>query len=430
MWPHGTIRAAAVLVVGSLAFAASAYCQANPDAPELSVAVDLPLLRRYALANNPEIQAAQRRWWAAQARPSQEGSLPDPMVNTAYQNEGFERLQRETKRIGVEQEIPFPGKLSLRQEAAAREADREGASYRARSLNVLTRLRLAYDDYFLAWKSLEIVRANQELLEKLTATAEARYKVGEGLQQDVARAEVELSILIGQLTRLGQEKQSAQAVLNGILNRPPTAPLGKPAPVEAKLPYTLEELERVAEDRSPNLMAAGYEVARAEKNLDLARRQYYPDFVLRADYFNRAPLVPEWEVSVGIRLPLYFWRKQAFGVREAQAALEETRASRQATTQEILAALKDFYAQATSAQRLVDLYGAGVVPQAEVALRSAQAAYQVGRVDFLTLLNSFTVLNEFQVEYYRQVASLDKAVAQLEEAAGIFPEGVPAGGPP
>jgi outer membrane protein TolC len=390
--------------------------------------VDLPRLRAYTLANNPEIQAMEQRWRGAQARPSQEGSLPDPMINMAYHNESFSRFTQGSGdfsflRFGAEQEVPFPGKLALREARAVREAEREGALYRAALLNVLTRLRIAYNDYYLAHKSIEIVHNNKEILEKLTRAAKARYEVGEGLQQDVARAEVELSILVGRLTSLERVRQSAMATLNAALNRPPAAPLGVPAPLEKRpLTYSLDQLGSLAKEQSPNLQAAELGVARSETNLALAKRQYYPDFVLRADYFNKAALVPEWEVGVGVRVPLYFWRKQAYGVREAAAGVGEARASRQSTSQDILARLKDLYAQATSADRLVELYGEVVRPQAEIALASASAAYQVGKVDFLSVLNSFTVLNDYRLRYYEELANFDKAVAQLEEAAGLPPE--------
>jgi len=402
----------------------------EPDAGSggFGATVELPQLQAYAVAKNPEIKAAEQRWLAAQARPSQEGSLPDPMINAAYHNESFDRLGQGSSdfsflRFGAEQELPFPGKLTLKETVAAREADREGALYRATVLNVLTRLRVAYSDYYLAQKSIEIVRSNEELLVKLARATEARYEVGQGLQQDVARAQVELSILAGQLTTLEQARQSAAAIVNAVLNRPPAAPLGVPAPLEKpQLTHGLDELNSLAEEQSPSLKAAEIGVARAEANLDLAKRQYYPDFVLRADYFNKAALLPEWEVGAGIRMPLYFWRKQAFGVQEAAAAVSEARASRQGASQEVLARLKDLYAQATSADRLVELYGAVVAPQAEIALESASAAYQVGEVDFLTVLNSFTVLNDYRLRYYEEMAKLDKAVAQLQEAAGLLPE--------
>lgn len=416
----------ATAVVGLMLWATPCIAAEDEAAePDFAVKVDLPALASYARDHNPEIQAREQRWRAAQARPSQEGTLPDPMINTAYHNEGFDSFKQGSSdfawlRFGAEQEIPFPGKLGLREAVATREADREGALYRATVLNVQARLRVAYNDYVLAHKSIDIVHSNLKLLKKLTETAEARYQVGEGLQQDVARAQVEVSILTGRLASLEQVRQSAQAMLNAMLNRPPTGPLGTPAPVEkVPLPYALDQLEGLAARKSPVLKAAESEIARAESNLDLAKRQFYPDFVLRADYFNKSSLTPEWEVGAGIRVPLYFWRKQVFGVEEAAAGVSGSRAARQNTSQEVLARLKDLHAQATSADRLVALYGTAVVPQAEVSLSSASAGYQVGKVDFITLLNSFTVLNEYQLRYYEEIANFDKAVAQIEEVAGV-----------
>jgi outer membrane protein TolC len=298
-------------------------------------------------------------------------------------------------------------------------------------LDVITRLRVAYDDYFLAHQSLEIVRKNRSLLEKLEQAAQARYRVGEGTQQDVLRAQVELSILLGRLTSLDQTRQSSAAKLNALLNRPPGAALGAPAPIQKEpLRHTLEELEALARDSSPNLKAADFEVARADSNLALAKRQYYPDFVLRADYFNKAALVPEWEVGAGIRIPLYFWRKQAFGVEEAAAGKSEAQAARQAVAQDVLSKLKDFYAQAEAADRLVGLYGTAVVPQSELSLDSALASYQVGQVDFLTVLNNFTVLNDYRVRYYEELSNFDKAIAELDQAAGVLPEDTAGGKTP
>ncbi len=398
------------------------------DSDDLLEAVDLPRLRVLALARNPEIRAMEQRWRGAEARPPQQGALPDPSLNIGYHNEGFKRLRQGSSdfswfRFGAEQELPFPGKLGLREAVAQREADRQAEIHRATVLDVLTRLRLAYDDYFLASKSIEVVGSNHAVLKKLAQSAEARYTVGQGLQQDLVRAEVELSILTGRLLGLEQERESAAAAINALLSRDPVKPLGKPKDLEKQpLQYEIEGLVSAARDRSPDLNVARIEIDRAETNLSLAKRAYYPDFILRADYFNKSSLVPEWEVGAGIRLPLYFWEKQAHGVEEAAAGLEEARALRENATRSIVARLKDLHAQASSSDRLVELYGKGVVPQAEVSLSSASAGYQVGKVDFLTLLNNFTVLNEYQLRYYEELTRFDKALAQLEEVAGLLDE--------
>jgi len=402
---------------------------ANPPAgavePDFTATLQLSSLMSYALEHNPEIQAVEHAWRAARTRPSQEASLPDPMLNTGYHSEGSESLGDSDftwLRLGLEQEVPFPGKLALRKKIAEREADREGAAYAATVLNVLARVRIAYDDYALAYNSNEALSGNKILLQKLTEGAEARYRVGEGLQQDIVRAQVEQSTLLGRLMSIEQDRQSAGAMLNALLDRPPSDPLGPPAPVEKKpLRYTRAQLESFVREKSPELQAASFDIMRAQARLDLARRDYYPDFVARVDYLNKGSMTPEWEVGAGIRLPLYFWRKQRSGVEEAAAGVSEARARLRNANQEILAKLADLFARATTAERLVELYGNGVVPQAEISLSSATSSFQVGKVDFLTMLNSFTVVNEYQLRYYEELAKFDKAVAQLEELAGVPP---------
>ena len=425
---RGRFTSSALALTISLVAGVSRVASGADSEDAFAERVDLPALRSYAVQHNPEIAAMDQRWRAARARPSQEGSLPDPMVNTAYHNESFNQFTQGSSdfswlRFGVEQELPFPGKLGLKETAASQEAEREGSLYRATALDVVTRVRVAYSDYVLAYRSTDVLKKNKELLATLERGAEARYRVGEGIQQDVLRAQVEVSILVGRLTSLDQARASAAAMLNGLLNRPPSAALGTPAPVEpSALSYSLDELEHLARQQSPALRAADLNTARADTTVSLAKRQYFPDFVVRADYYNTADLVPEWEVGLGIRIPLYFWRKQAHGVEEAAAGAEEARAARQNTAQEILARIKDLYAQATAADRLVKLYEGTVVPQAGQSLRSALAAYQVGQVDFLSLLNSFTVLNDYQLRAYEERANLEKAVAGLEDLAGVLPE--------
>jgi len=404
---------------------ASQASEATP--PDFGKVIDLATITTYALAHNAEIRAMEQRRLGAEMRPTQEGSLPNPLVNTAWHNESFDSVRLGDSdfawlRLGLEQELPFPGKLALRAKIAAREADREGALYTATVLGVLARVRVAYADYVLAFRSKEALSGNKELLEKLSQGAEARYRVGQGLQQDIVRAQLEQSTLLGRIVSVDQERQSAAAILNALLDRPPSDPFGAPKPPDKQpLRYTLAQLEGFVREKSPQLAAASFEVARAQANLDLAGRAYYPDFVVRADYFNKSSLTPEWEVGAGIRVPLYFWRKEAYGEREAAAGVGQARAARRSAEEEVLAKLTDLFAQATSAERLIELYGSGVVPQAEVSLSSASSGYEVGKVDFLTLLSSFTVLNEYQLRYYEELAKFDKAMAQLEELAGIPP---------
>lgn len=387
--------------------------------------LDLTTLIQEALANNPEIRAAEQRYRAAQTRPSQAGSLPDPMIEGAYHNEPITpftlgRTDFSFLRLGASQEVPFPGKLSLREDIASREAEREGQMLRATTLSVTARLKTAYDDLAFTHRALEILQRNKDFLRDLQKSAEARYQVGQGIQQDVVKAQVEVSLLTSRLLQLEQKREGLRATVNGLLNRPPLAPLGTPTPLQkSQFTATVEELQALALEHSPELKSAEIMIARNELGLSLAQREYYPDLVFKADYMNKAARLPEWEVGVGVKIPLYFWRKQRYGVLEAAEGVGEARNTRQNVLQTVLARLKDLSVQARTAEQLTTLYQTAIVPQSRLSLESASAGYSVGNVDFLTLLNNVLVLREAELSYEEQLTEFEKSIAQLEELVGV-----------
>jgi outer membrane protein TolC len=406
------------------AFAVSGAAEEVPGA-DLSRAIQLWPLADRALRTNPEIRAAERRLRAAEARPPQAGSLPDPMVSFRYRNDGLGRLTlgeeiMSQASVSLSQELPFPGKLGLRQRIAEVEAAEERARFRATVLGVITRLKVAYRDLVFVHRSIEIVNDSKKLLEQLEKSLQARYRTGQGLQQDVLKAQVEISKLLDRLVDLRQKRASAEAELNSLLDRPADAPLGAPEPPPDPPPLpAFEELVELAEKNSPMLDEAEKAIERERNALSLARREYLPDLLLMGGYMNRGALPDMWEAGIGVKIPLYFWRKQRYGVAEAIESLSGAQSLRQNARQTVLARIRDLHATAARARELAELYRGGVLPQATLSLESAAAGYRVGRVDFLTYLDAFLTLLEYKVRYYEEVANLGKAVARLEEVVGV-----------
>lgn len=398
--------------------------------------LDLRTLIHEAIEHNPEIQAAEQRYRAAQARPSQAGSLPDPMIEGAYHNEPITpftlgRSDFSFLRFGASQEVPFPGKLSLREDMAARDAEREEQMRRATTLSVISRLTVAYANLVFTYQALEILQRNKSFLQDLQKSSEARYQVGQGIQQDVIKAQVEVSLLTSRLMQLEGKREGFRATINGLLNRPPLAPLGRPAPLpQSRFTLTVEDVQALALKQSPELKGAELATARNELNLSLAQREYYPDLVFKADYMNKAARLPEWEVGVGIKIPLYFWRKQRYGVLEAAAGVGEARNTRQNVIQSLVARIKDLYVQARTAEQLATLYHTAIIPQSRLSFESASAGYTVGKVDFLTLLNNILVLRDGELSYEEQRTEFEKGVAQLEEIVGTPLKEAGGGGTP
>ena len=152
---------------------------------------------------------------------------------------------------------------------------------------------------------------------------------------------------------------------------------------QSRFAATVEELCELTLRHSPELRGAEIAITRNELSLSLARREYYPDLVFKADYMNKAARLPEWEVGIGVKIPLYFWRKQRYGVVEATESVAEARSTRQAVLQTLQARIKDLSAQARTAEQLTTLYRTAIIPQSRLSLESASAGYAVGRSIFL-----------------------------------------------
>ena len=382
--------------------------------------IDLPGLIGELERANPEIKAARQRWEASKAVVPQVQTLPDPRLQLGYQRMPMVPPVVEGAMYGFGQEIPFPGKLGLKGEVAQREAERLEQEFNATRLRLIATLKEAYFNLHFVHKSIEIVERNKVLLMQFEKTAKARYSVGQAAQQDVFRAQVEISRVLDRLAVLDQQKESLHAAINRLLNRPPAGPLGAPAEIQTTiLTIPLQDLSRRADEFSPALLATAKSIDRSERSVSLAKRQYYPDFDITALGLRNDKINDNgYQVMVGIKIPLFYETKQKQGVREALAGLEGAKEDFATTRQDLLFQVKDGFVQAQRAERLITILRDAIIPQATLALQAAQASYTVGKVDFLTLLNSLLILQDSQLELHGEMVNHEKALARLEAVTG------------
>jgi outer membrane protein, heavy metal efflux system len=380
--------------------------------------LDLPSLVREALANNPDIQAAQHRWAAAKTLIPQVQTLPDPMLNFGYM-----KVEEREWTYGMSQEIPFPGKLRLRGEVATSEAGRAEQEYLAVPLRVIARLKEAFYDLSLVHTSIDIVEKNKLVLRDFEQTAQARYAVGKGVQQDIFRAQTEVSRLLTRLAVLAQRKESLHADLNRLLNRPPADPLGTPQPIQmTRMQRGLADLNALLEQTSPLVQAQRKDVERGDQSLALARRDFLPDFAVSVGGVRNETISKNgYQVMLGIKVPLYYATKQREAVRGALASREAAVQELRAVKQELLFRIKDNVAQVQRAEQLITIIHDAIIPQARLTLEAAQAGYAVGKVDFLTLLSSLLTLRDNELELHSEIVEHEKALARLEEIIGRTP---------
>ena len=218
----------------------------------------------------------------------------------------------------------------------------------------------------------------------------------------------------------GQKKRIVEAKINSLLYRPAEVPVGTPAEFKkAELAYSLEELTQLALSGSPELQAKESEIAGRQYGVELAQKNYYPDFALGFTYFERDQNPPMYAPMISATVPLYFWRKQRPELEAARLNLSSARNLRDSTSSTVRYQVKEAYTTATTAEKLANLYRSAIVPQSNLALNSAIANYQVGKIDFLQLIDASMTLLEYQLKYYESMTEFHKALAQLEPLVGV-----------
>ncbi|MGD2056297.1 MAG: TolC family protein [Gammaproteobacteria bacterium] len=421
------------LLTGLLVLTASVVARPAEPAPDQTPGI-LPLEDAVteAVAGNPGLAEMQARAEAMAAIPSQAGSLPDPMLSFSALNfptDTFSRDQEPMTQllIGIEQSLPFPGELALKEQAAQFDADAADSNVDESRLRLVHKVRQTWWQIFYLDRALEIVSRNRDLLRQFVEIAQTRYKVGEGLQQEVLLAQVELSRLFDRRIELEGLRRQQAARLNALLDRPAGTPVILPPQVEESLAAILPEAQLYAraEAERPLLEQRRREVEAARSRREVARRDRYPDFSLGAAYGFRqgenadGSSRPDFAtLRLGMSLPLYAARKQDKAVDQRTSELLQKQYALQdewaRVQEEIAAALADY----RRAGEQVQLFRTGIIPQARQSVASMLSGYQVNKVDFLNLVRSQITLYDYETRYWKSFSEANQALARLAAAVG------------
>lgn len=380
---------------------------------------------REALQKNPAIRSATHTVQAQRAKVPQAKSLPDPTFGVGWMgNIRPFSVQIDDpssyRSVSAMQMLPYPGKRALRGEIASREADASQWDVEAVRRRVAADVKAAYYDYWYSDKAIQTAQRNRELLTKLSQIAEARYRVGKGMQPDVLRSQVEISMLLQKLTTLDQMRATAQARLNALLARDIDAPLPPAAdiPKQAPLNYSLDELYKLAQQNDPEYQRMQKMVERNQLAINLAQKEYRPDLSVGYMYQQR-PMMPDMHgLTFTVNIPVFYKTKQREGVRQAKEEELSSTAARDNRQNELYFDLKQNYLAAKASENLLNLFSQGVVPQSSLALESSMSAYQVGNVDFLTVLSNYTTILNYETDYYRELANYQTALSRIEALTG------------
>ena len=387
-------------------------------------------LVREALERNPDLAAVRASAEAREFQVLPAGSLPDPMLSLSFSNLpaddfALDKEPMTSRDIGFVQAIPFPGKRSLREEIARLEAVQ--AKDRVQALENLVRFRVKKAVFALV-ENREVTRLterNRALLGELLSVANARYSVGKAPQQDLFKAQVEISRMGNLLISLRKKEVALVAEVNTLRDRPVGTPVELPAGIAVpEALFSEEDLLTIAREHNPDLRREEDAVAQKEAAFSLAKRQIFPDFQIGAAYKFRedgpgGAERPDFvSANVMVSLPLWYARKQDREVEAAARNLSAGKSSYRNAWNAVQNRIRDITAEIAALRQSLALYDTGLLPQAKESVASSLAAYQVGQVEFASVLMGRIALYQQEIDREKAANALRTRAAELEMVVG------------
>ncbi|MBI5696501.1 MAG: TolC family protein [Nitrospirae bacterium] len=409
-----------------LALALSAMQAASCAADTL----DLAALLSEAEANSPSLASMRAKLDASRERIPQAGALDDPMLGVGIQNLpvdsfAFDTEPMTSKMLEVSQTFPYWGKRPLRREAAERESESLAAEYDDGRLMLRAEVKSAYFELYSVRKGIETVEKNIALMDVFTRLAETRYSVGMGTMRDVIKSQVETAMLVEKRLDLEREDRVKRAYLASLIGRDRPVEGGVPDITPTPVQYDRETLAARAAESRPAMRSALYKIKKGEAMVELARKEAYPDFTISATYMQRDDLRIGMEqpdmVAALLTVNLPVWRAAKLDPMVREAAFEKAMAENEMESVRTgiyykTGSLMDEVAQY---DRIMKLYRDTLIPHGTDDMDAVLANYEVGKSDFMDLLESRRALYDFELTYHETLAMREKAVAELEAATGV-----------
>lgn len=384
-----------------------------------------PLLKE-ALENNPDILAAKKRWEASKARIPQAKSLEDPSLGFTFERTPgspfqLSKTSSEDRMFSINQVIPSFGKLSLKGKIALVESQMFAGEYRNKELQIIDEVKQVYYDLFMNYKKTELNQASLLFLNEVVEIAQVKYTIGKIQLEDIFKINLESAKLNNDIVNLRQEREAVETKLNLLLNRKSDAPVGIPE-LKEDFPFNkdLDSLYRLALENQPELLIFSYAIEKNKYAKSLAKRSFLPDImtgiVMRG--ITTGTIGP-WDLMLAFSVPLWFWTKQRYEVKEAIANLEEAQSAYLAMENRAMAEVKELATKVKIAQNKINLYKNAQIPLVESSIEASRSAYLSGKGDIMMLLDNERMLIETKMNYYAALVEYYMNFADLERTVGI-----------
>ncbi len=386
-------------------------------------------LIRDTLQRNPRIAAARHAWKASLTRPRQMGALPDPVLTyTRFLQTPETRVGPQKDSIMFGRKIPGGSKRRLRSEVAFHAASASEQQYRAVSREIALRVREHYYDYYFARKAIGITHESIELMVGMEKIAQVRYSTGNAPQEDVLKAQVEISKLRERLIAFSRQEEILRARMNSLRDRPSSTALSKARVPKrfAGFQTPLSELEIQGQTNRQEVLAAREIVRRDLSALALAKEAWSPDYTVGLGYVGVGEGTSRFAddgkdvvaVTASVNLPFFNERRIEAEIDDARETLEGSRARQRDVENSTTFDVAQAYFVIDAAQRTVRLYQASLLPEGQQTLEAASAGYPTGLVSFLDYLDAWRILLNLRLGHHGALADYYKGLAQLERALG------------
>ncbi len=396
---------------------------AAPD-PYLS----LDEAERLALNADPQISRFGRLAQARQDQAVADGQLPDPKLKLALANFPADDFSRDKEpmtqiKVGVIQSFPRGQTLAFKQRQTEALGDVERARADDQTLKTLRAVREAWLEVHLQVNAARIVEASRDYFRQLVDITEAQYAAGRSNQQDVIRAQLELTRLDDRKTKIQGEEDTARANLSKWVGEAAMWTLADDLPDLPGLPSAAEVEERLA--AHPAVRADNARVKAGKLGSDIAREQYKPGWTLDLTYGQRDGESPDGSsrpdfvsAMVVMDVPLFRDKRQD---RRLAASEHQLNAARDARAERLRELKRMWDGDHARWRRLGDrnaLYGESLIPESEANVESALRAYQSGVTDFTTLMRARITDLNIRIEALRLQVDRAKAHVRLLYIAG------------
>jgi outer membrane protein TolC len=400
-----------------------------------SPTLQLKELIKTALENNPGLHAAKKRWQRSIERLPQVNSYPDPMLKYTYFLENVETRVGPQKQIfGISQKFPFPGKLSLKGDMVAKDAEIAYLGYETAILKLIARVKTNYYELWYIHQALALTKKNMDLMEHLVKITETDLSVDGTTLTDIFKAQQQLAQLQYDLILLREQEETVKTQINTLLDLPPETKAGVPGKLSFdSFEYDPDTLYSMAEQYSQRLKMVQQEIEKSDHAISLAKREYWPDLTAGFTYIeiddadpvmmnNRLTEVDDsgkdaYTINFAVNIPIQLGRRNA-GLREAKLRQGEAKLNKKDIKNELFADIKSLYFRIRNSERLIKLYQDSLIPQAEQSIQTTEAWYREKRGSLSGMLETRAVWLNFNLAHRRALADYNQRVAKMEPLVG------------